>query len=123
MNKIRLFIVHQFALGYEIRIFGKRFRSLRASRIIAPLFLLSGIVLATDKNPDVLQWYDIVLLSLTGLSLFFGFVYFQIWPAKYEELDDYQKYQYYIFKGRAVTPAQLKEVMELIRKHPEWSYN
>lgn len=120
MKKIRLFIVHQFALGYEIRIGKLRMRTVRASRIIAPLFLITGIVLATDKNPDMLQWYDIILLSLTGLSLFFGFVYFHIWPVKFEELDDYQKFQFYLHDPLECTKEQRDEVLKLMEKHPEW---
>jgi hypothetical protein len=109
---IRLFIVHQFALGYQIRIGKLKLRTVRASRIIAPLFILTGILMATDKTPDVLQWYDWICISLTGLSLFFGFVY--------NELDDFQKVQYEIFYFGKLTCAQRDEIEKIKLKHPEW---
>ena len=50
---------------------------------------------------------------LTATSLFFGFVYFQIKPAKWEELDEFQKFQYGSFKSESLTEEQYKEWVKI----------
>ena len=120
MKKLRIFLVRQFALSYQIRIGKFKLSSLRSSRIIAPLFLITGIVLATDNNPDAIQWYDICLIGLTLLSLFFGFCYFEIWPVKFDELDDYQKCQYFFYDPTLLSNDQYDEVMKILDEHPNW---
>ena len=90
----RKLLVKNFVLGYRVNIFGRIYNAPRASRVIMPLVALTGWFQSLNEdypNPTTLIW---ILLVLTGLSLFFGFIYFHIVPPKWNELDDYQKYQY-----------------------------
>jgi hypothetical protein len=61
-------------------------------------------------NPTPLVW---VLYALLATSLFFGFVYFRFYPAKWEELDDYQKFQYGIFKASELSREQYNEWLNI----------
>jgi len=125
LHLIRLFIVRQFALNYLIKIFGiGPWRTgLRCTRIIFPLVAITGYFWVTSPdypNPTALA---IVLFILMCISLFIGFIYFRIWPVKWEELDDFQKYQYGYIKEEKLTPEQyiewLRILDELILKYPD----
>lgn len=86
---MRNFIVKHFALYHVSRIFGKDFRPLRASTHIASALI--GLALFSELN-----W--MIPTIITGayfiFSLFIGFVYFDMKPIKWHELDDDQKWQY-----------------------------
>lgn len=90
---MRRLIVKLFALYYSFKIFKTTVSMPRASTIIYPLFLITGIVLAfftpDYPRPTLLLWF---LYFLDAVAVFFGFVYFRIKPIKWEELDDKQKY-------------------------------
>jgi hypothetical protein len=102
--KIRKFLVSNFVLDYWITVFGKRFNAPRASRIIFPLMAIAGYVHVT--NESILSWG---LIGLVLASLYFGFLHFKFFPAKWEELDDVQKCQYGMVKSGKLTPEQFKE--------------
>lgn len=104
---MRKLLVKHFVLDYMCNLFGWRFNAPRASRIIMPLMIITGWFSVTNPNwptPTLFVW---ILYVLLFLSLFFGFIYFRIYPAKWEELDDLQKYQYGIFNS--LTGSQLTE--------------
>lgn len=91
---MRKLILRLFALNYSFRLFGKDFNQLRASTIIFPLFILEMISF----------WYNIEVLKIVFaipliLSVFFGFVYFEVRPIETHEfnlLDKSQQNQYRI---------------------------
>ncbi len=106
---MRKFLVRNFVLDYRLKLFGKCYNAPRASRIIFPLFVITGMANAlNDKfpTPTPLIW---VLYALTALALFFGFVYFSIKPVKFSELDDFQKLQYGTVKFEDLTKKEAKE--------------
>lgn len=86
---MRKFIVKHFALSYSIKIGKWNISAVRASRIIFPLFVATGFAL-TYTGWNIVT---ILLGVLTIISLFLGFVYFEIFPVKYRELDPSQKKQ------------------------------
>jgi hypothetical protein len=91
---MRKFLVKNFVLDYQMKLFGKCYNAPRASRIIFPLFVITGLANSFNENfpnPTPLIWF---LYFLVVLSLFFAFVYFSIKPVKFSELDDFQKLQY-----------------------------
>jgi hypothetical protein len=91
---MRKFLVKNFVLDYRVKLFGKCYNAPRASRIIFPLFVITGMANALNENfptPTIFIW---VLYALSALSLFFGFFYFNLKPVKFEELDNYQKLQF-----------------------------
>ncbi len=114
---MRKFLVRNFVLDYTFNFFGVRYNAPRASRIIFPLFLITGLFVAMNPDwptPTPLIWF---LYFLVFTSLFFGFVYFKIFPVKWEELDEFQKYQYGIFKGNELTTTQFNEWVKITKKY------
>lgn len=111
---MRKFLVKNFVLDYRIKLFGKYYNAPRGSRIIYPLFVMTGIanILNDDfPTPTLLIW---LLYILVALSLFFGFVYFRFRPVKFDELDDFQKYQYGYAPFVNLTPKEKKEWQKLV---------
>lgn len=109
MNTIRKILVKNFVLDYMGNIFGWRYNAPRASRIIFPLMVVTGWFSVTNPDwptPTPFVWF---LYGLLALALFFGFIYFRIWPAQWDELDDLQKFQYGKFKSDSLTPDQFRE--------------
>ena len=95
---MRKLIVKHFALDCWVKIGKRTFNFTRASRVIFPLFILSGLA-------TIHEVCQVFVYSLTVLSLFFGFAYFPIFGGvKYEELNDVQKFQYQLKKP--LTDAQ-----------------
>jgi hypothetical protein len=108
---MRKFLVKHFVLDYSINLFGKKYNGPRASRIIFPTMVITGLQVAFNDNyptPDTLLW---ISYFITLVVLFFGFVYFRIKPAKWEELDNKQKIQAGHFLE--LTPEQFTEWMLL----------
>lgn len=93
-NKIRKLIVKHFALSYSFKLFGTTLTSLRASRVIMPLFILSGILTVANPIWPTIVWYTFISYTLTAIAVWLGFIYFWIWPVKREELDEEQKKQF-----------------------------
>jgi hypothetical protein len=106
---MRKFLVKHFVLDYFFTVLGKQYNAPRASIIIYPLMALCGWFTATNYDyptPSIGLWF---LYALLSLSLFFGFIYFRIYPAKWDELDNLQKLQYGFFNKHKMTIGQLKE--------------
>ena len=106
---MREFLVRNFVLDYQIKLFGKTYNAPRASRIIYPLMAITGWFAVTNPNYPTPTFFVWILYALLATALFFGFVYFRIHPVKWEELDDYQKFQYGFFPYVNLTKAQYKE--------------
>ena len=58
-----------------------------------------------------------VMYLLTASALFFGFVYFRFFPVKWEELDEFQKFQYGSVKNDSLTVEQRKEWIIIFEKY------
>ncbi len=127
LKTIRIFIVRQFALNYLSKILGfigPYTSTLRCTRIIYPLVVITGFVHVTNPNwptPTFLGW---ILLTLLTICLYIGFPwfgvgYFSIWPVQWNELDDFQKYQYGGVKQESLTPEQFKEWLLILEKLKE----
>ena len=114
MKTIRKFLVKNFVLDYRGNIFGWKFGAVRASRIIYPLIVITGYISVTNPDwptPTPLIWvlYGLCLFSIWCGFPLFGAGYFSIWPPVWEELDDFQKFQYGKFKSGELTHEQLSE--------------
>ena len=114
---MRKWLVKNFALDYMVSIFGKTYNAPRASRIIYPAFVITGIANLLNDNwptPTLFVWF---MYLLTATSLFFGFVYFRFFPVKWEELDEFQKFQYGMSPYINLTKEQYKEWSKIYRKY------
>jgi hypothetical protein len=114
---MRKFLVKNFVLDYQIKLFGKCYNAPRASRIIFPLFVITGMANALNYDfptPTTLIWF---LYALTALALFFGFIYFHIFPVKFSELDNYQKLLYGSFAFDKLTKKEIKEFEKIKKKY------
>lgn len=85
---IRKLILNLFALSYRAKIFGTLIPQLRASVIIFPLFLL--MMISFFINSMILKFISIPLLIV---AIFYGFVYFRIFPIQEEDLKYLDKSQ------------------------------
>lgn len=85
---MRKFILNLFALSYRAKIFGTLIPQLRASVIIFPLFLL--MMISFFINSMILKFISIPLLIV---AIFYGFVYFRIFPIQEEDLKYLDKSQ------------------------------
>ena len=113
---MRKWLVKNFVLDYMFTVFGTTYNAPRASRIIFPIFVITGILVATNPNwpnPTILIWF---MYLVTTISLFFGFIYFRIYPINWEELDDFQKFQYGFFKGETLSSEQFLEWLKIKNK-------
>lgn len=109
MKKFRELIVKHFVLDYTMKLFGKTYSAPRASRVIFPVFVVTGYFVATNPNyptPSFLLW---VLYALTATVLYFGFVHFRFYPVKFSELDNQQKLQYGHFAYNSLTSDERRE--------------
>jgi len=114
---MRKWLVKNFVLDYMVSIFGKTYNAPRASRIIYPAFVITGIANILNDNwptPTLFVWF---MYLLTAASLFFGFVYFRFFPVKWEELDEFQKFQYGSVKNDSLTEEQRKEWIKIYEKY------
>lgn len=85
---MRKLILNLFALSYRAKIFGTLIPQLRASVIIFPLFLL--MMISFFVNSMILKFISIPLLIV---AIFYGFVYFRIFPIQEEDLKYLDKSQ------------------------------
>lgn len=114
---MRKFLVKNFALDYRVKLFGRQYGAPRASRIIFPVFVATGIANCYNDNyptPTALIWF---LYALTVLVLFFGFVYFRFRPIKFNELDDLQKLQYGYYPLSKMTAEERKEWLKIKKRY------
>ena len=85
---MRKLILNLFALSYRAKIFGTLIPQLRASVIIFPLFLL--MMISFFINSMILKFISIPLLIV---AIFYGFVYFRIFPIQEDDLKYLDKSQ------------------------------
>jgi hypothetical protein len=114
---MRKWLVKNFVLDYMVSIFGKKYNAPRASRIIYPVFVITGIANVFNDNwptPTLFVWF---MYLLTATSLFFGFVYFRFFPVKWGELDEFQKFQYGHFPYANLTTKQYQEWITIREKY------
>lgn len=117
-KNIRKLLVKLFVLDYTFEIGGTRLSGSRAGAAILPLFILSGILGVSNPdypNPYPFLWF---CYGITLLALFFGFVYFRIKPAQWEELDDQQKIQAGYF-----LKLNLQQHVEWINLRNKYNFN
>lgn len=128
MKILRKLIVRQFALSCIFKIGDKYFTMLRAPRIIFPTMLLFITFELLFKIDSTIQWWEYIFFILMLIEFWIGFDwfgigYFSLWPIKFEELDNFQKYCYSCFYGlNNLTSEQKWEVIKIIEKHPEWQH-
>jgi hypothetical protein len=73
----------------------KTWNTPRCSKYIYGIILYGGLLWSDQFSDEFnLVWFNYVYLVILALALFFGFLYFRIDPAKWEEMDEEQKYQY-----------------------------
>jgi hypothetical protein len=113
---MRKLLVKHFVLDYKVNLFGREYTAPRASRIIYPVMFFTGLQVAMLENyptPTTLLW---ISYFISAVCVFFGFAYFRIKPAKWEELDDNQKRQYGYFQGANMNNQQHAEWVKLIKQ-------
>lgn len=89
---MRKFVIKFFALDYIVRVFGSTYNWTRGANIIFPLFILAGMCLLSELY--VLLY---IMLCLIAVAVFFGFVYFQLFPLTEKDreyFDDVQRWQF-----------------------------
>jgi hypothetical protein len=89
---IRKFLVQNYELSTHVRIFGKTIITLRAGRIIYPLFILIGVIIIGNPLTYTFFWYHIPAYIFLALTIYFGFIHFRLFPYTWEELDTEQRY-------------------------------
>lgn len=60
-----------------------------------------------------------MLEAWIGFS-WFGVGYFDIWPVKWDELDEYQKYYFGLEKWYMMTIQERNEWDDIVSKNPDW---
>jgi hypothetical protein len=94
---LRKFLVKRFALYYHPNLFGKKGTILRAAPIIFSLLILTGIFKYIHEVIGInwIKYIEYSFLSLFALSIFIGFIYFDIYPIRKKELDKEQLEDYH----------------------------
>lgn len=114
---MRKLLIKHFVLDYMFTIFGTTFNAPRASRIIFPVFVVTGFFCATNDDyptPYLGLW---ILYAITAIVLYFGFVHFRFFKVKYKELDEFQKFQYGLHKPESLTPMEYAEWFLINKKY------
>lgn len=89
---MRKLVIKFFALDYIVRVFGSTYNWTRGANIIFPLFILAGMCLLSELY--VLLY---IMLCLIAVAVFFGFIYFQLFPLTEKDrkyFDDVQRWQF-----------------------------
>ena len=89
---MRKLVIKFFALDYIVRVFGSTYNWTRSANIIFPLFILAGMCLLSELY--VLLY---IMLCLIAVAVFFGFIYFQLFPLAEKDrkyFDDVQRWQF-----------------------------
>ncbi len=107
-----------FSVG--LRMAKKTYAPLRCGKYIAGSLILCGITLIIKQQSDTkFVMVDYIPFVLFFISLLLGFLYFKLFPVKWEELDQEQKYDYgrgaMAGNGDHLTLEEYKE-WELIEK-------
>jgi hypothetical protein len=120
---VRKLIVRTCVLNYRI---GKKIGG--PPRISMMFTALFAMVVTVNVACDTLQtftWYNgifigiLVLLVWSGFD-WFGAGYFAIWPVRFDELDDFQKYTFSRVNFHELTEEQAEEVVKIINEHSDW---
>lgn len=122
MSKIRKWIVRNFELGTWVRLFGKNWHTLRAPRVIVPVFVFSALLIMRNEPTNfTIYWWGYILLGLMALVFWLGFNFFNIgyfglFPYTYDELDDEQKQDFLrgIAGGKIPNPEQDNKIGFLV---------
>jgi len=89
---MRKLIIKFFALDYIVRVFGSTYNWTRGANIIFPLFILAGMCLLSE-----LYVLLCIMVCLIAIAVFFGFIYFQLFPLTENDrkyFDDVQRWQF-----------------------------
>lgn len=89
---MRKLIIKFFALNYIVRVFGSTYNWTRGANIIFPLFILAGMCLLSE-----LYVLLCIMVCLIAIAVFFGFIYFQLFPLTENDrkyFDDVQRWQF-----------------------------
>lgn len=89
---MRKLIIKFFALNYIVRVFGSTYNWTRGANIIFPLFILAGMCLLSE-----LYCILCMMVCLIAIAVFFGFIYFQLFPLTENDrkyFDDVQRWQF-----------------------------
>lgn len=89
---MRKLVIKFFALDYIVRVFGSTYNWTRSANIIFPLFILAGMCLLSELY--VLLY---IMLCLIAVAVFFGFIYFQLFPLTEKDrkyFDYVQRWQF-----------------------------
>ena len=92
-------LIKLFGLNYRFIFFGKSITFTRSANIIYPSILLLGLSCELyDRQTNLFTMILMFLMFFEFIMvLFFGFIYFWMFPIKYDEtkyLDDVQKFGY-----------------------------
>jgi len=91
---MRNFLVKYFALSYHFKILGWKTHWVRAANIIFPLFYINAIYVNKTGTFSFDTFIGGFLAVILFVALFIAFGYFKIWPLKWDELTENQKWQY-----------------------------
>ena len=121
MKTIRKIIVRTCALSYRIGK-GNVLRVSIAITLVAVVDLLVNIIFG---GMDAINWYDWGFISVFAFLIWAGFSwagigYFALWPVRFEELDDYQKYVFSRVNFHDLTEEQAAEVRDIIARNDHW---
>lgn len=89
---MRKLVIKFFALDYIVRVFGSTYNWTRSANIIFPLFILAGMCLLSE-----LYVLLCIMVCLIAIAVFFGFIYFQLFPLTENDrkyFDDVQRWQF-----------------------------
>nr|DAI55968.1 MAG TPA: hypothetical protein [Bacteriophage sp.] len=108
---MRKFLINYFALNYSVKVFGKTVSWVRAANVIFPLFVITGLLMTINTT------IAYCILPILAVSVFCGFVYFEIYPLKETEidlLDNVQKYSYSIYYNKNNAPKAYNSLLPLL---------
>ena len=108
---MRKVLINYFALSYSVKLFGKTVNWVRAANVIFPLFVITGLFMIINTT------IAYCILPLLAISVFYGFVYFEIYPIKETEidlLDNVQKYLYSVYYNKNNTQQVYNSLLPLL---------
>ena len=120
---MRNLIVKLFAFDYIVKTGKRSGNFLRAANIIFPLCALTITLLAASEDWNVPIYLSIISEVALAISLFIGFVYFNYYPVKFDELDISQKWQYGKSGYAELSPNELGEWNAIDREKESLVYS
>jgi hypothetical protein len=118
---MRKFIIKYYSGHYTCNIFKIKITALKCTRIMFPYFVIMGIISCIPPT-DILNWYDILLLIGFIFQVWltfplFGIGYFELYPTKWEEMDDYNKFLFGFHFPERLNIEQKKYYKKLFTKY------